>query len=87
MMLLSLSLIIVMGIVEAFNLSSLINDKVEQRRQEFLNVTQGAENAVSRALINFIYISCAAVAVLLSVMSYKLVIGVEKVEIEWKSVN
>jgi hypothetical protein len=79
-MLLCFSLIIVAGIVEAFNLSSLINEKLEQNHQEFLNVKKGTEQAVSRVVVNFVYISGAALAIVLSIISYKLVIGVEKVE-------
>jgi energy-coupling factor transporter transmembrane protein EcfT len=80
-MLLCFALIIVMGIVEAFNLSSLMNDKLEQQQQEFLNVKKGAEEAVSRAMVNFVYVSGAALAILLTIMSYKLVKGVEKVKL------
>lgn len=79
-MLLCFALIIIMGIVELFNLSSLINEKIEQKQQEYLNVKRSAEKVVSTAVMNFIYVSCAAVSILLSIISYKLVIGVEKVE-------
>lgn len=79
-MLLCFALIIIMGIVEIFNLSSLITEKIEQKQQEYLNVKKSAEKVVSTTVINFIYISCAAVSILLSIISYKLVIGVEKVK-------
>lgn len=82
-MLLCFALVIIMGIVEIFNLSSTGNEKLEQTQQQYLNVKRGTEKVVSTGVMNFILVSGAAVSIILSVMSYKLVIGIEKVEI-WR---
>lgn len=78
-MLLSFALILIMGVIEIFNFSSLITEKVEHKQQEYLNVKKGGEKQVSSAVVNFVYFSLAAVSIVLSILSFKLVKGVEKV--------
>jgi hypothetical protein len=78
-MLFSFAFIIIMALFEIFNLKSLMNEKTEQKK--YLNIKKGEEKENSLVAMNFVCVSFAAVSIILSIMSFKLVKGVEMVNI------